>query len=208
MLTWLTWLGAIGAAYLLGSIPSGLLVGRLIFGVDVREHGSHRTGATNVLRTLGTKAAVAVFAMDLAKGLLAVLLARWLLPGEPWAHMLAAFAAAAGHNWPIFVGFRGGRGVIVSLAALCVMHIPVAALVLLTGFVVIWRTRYVSLGSMCGAIVAPLSSLAFYLHGDLPLPYLVYAIIGGALVVITHKDNIRRLLAGTESRIGQRVSAA
>jgi glycerol-3-phosphate acyltransferase PlsY len=205
MLAWFGLVVAVG--YLLGSIPSGLLIGRLIYGVDVREYGSRRTGATNVLRTFGKKAAVAVVVMDVAKAVLSVVVARWLLPDQPWAHVLAALAAAAGHNWPVFVGFRGGRGVIVSVAAVAVLYWPIALIIVLIGIVIIWRTRYVSLGSISGAAIAPLAALAFYLHGDVPLPYLAFAAAGGALVALVHKDNIGRLLAGTENRLGQRAQA-
>jgi acyl phosphate:glycerol-3-phosphate acyltransferase len=204
----ISWLGSIIAAYLLGSIPSGLLIGRLVFGIDIRKYGSQRTGATNVLRTLGKRAAIVALLMDAGKGVLAVLLAQAILPGEPWAHVAAALAVAAGHNWPLFVGFRGGRGVIVSAAVLGVMNLWVLAGTVVVGLALIWRTRYVSLGSVVGSSVSPLIALFFYLRGEMPLPYLVYTILGAALIVAVHRDNIRRLLQGTENRLGQRVHTA
>lgn len=201
----INWLVVAVAAYLLGSIPSGLLIGRLVFGVDVREYGSRRTGATNVLRTLGTKAAVAALLMDIGKGIAAVALARVILPESPWAHVLAAFLAAAGHNWPIFVGFRGGRGVVVSAAALIVLKPEIFLFITVVSSTVVWRTRYVSLGSVVGALLSPLAGIFFYLRGEMPLAYLIFTIIGAVLVVSSHKDNITRLMAGTENRLGQRV---
>src|SRR5688572_27185419 len=123
----LPWIAVGVSAYLLGSIPSGLWIGRLVFGIDPREYGSRRTGATNVLRTMGTKAALAVLVLDVAKGVAAVALARALMPYEPWGHVLAAFSAAAGHNWPLFSGFRGGKGVIVSATGVGMLYWPILA---------------------------------------------------------------------------------
>ena len=198
------------AAYLLGSIPSGLWIGRIFFGIDVREYGSRRTGATNVLRTMGKKAAAGATIADVLKAVLAVVLARWLLPTQPWAHVLAAVMVAVGHNWPVFVGFRGGRGVLVSFAATGVLYWPVFAILLLVGIVVIAATRYVSLGSVLGAALAPVLFLAahFLSPGDVPWAYVIYAVLGAALVIGSHKDNLQRLRAGTESKLGQRVQRA
>jgi glycerol-3-phosphate acyltransferase PlsY len=202
------WLVIAVAAYLLGSIPSGVLVGRIYRGIDVRDYGSKRTGATNVLRTMGKGAAAVALVMDAAKAVVAVMVARWILPYEPWAHVLAAVAVTAGHNWPIFAGFRGGRGVIVSAAAVGVLHFPALVLMLIPGVAALWRTRYVSLGSIVSAAMAPPSFLFFYLRGDVPFAYLAYAVVGAAVVILAHRDNIRRLLSGSESRLGQRVNTA
>jgi acyl phosphate:glycerol-3-phosphate acyltransferase len=199
----LRWLAAILVAYLLGSIPCGLLVGRLAYGIDVRDFGSHRTGMTNVLRTMGKGAALTVLLLDVLKAVVAVLFARWLLPTEPWAHVLAALAVAAGHNWPIFGGFRGGRGVVVSGTCLGVMYPPVLLIIVAVGLIVIWRTRYVSLGSVVSTALAPPLMLLAYSQGLVPFAYLAYSIVGAVLIIAAHKDNIGRLLAGTESQIGQ-----
>ncbi len=201
----LLWLVALIAAYLFGSIQSGLLIGRLVFGIDPRDFGSRRTGATNVLRTMGAKAAVAVVVMDALKAVFGIGVARILLPDEPWAHVLAAFTVAAGHNWPVFAGFRGGKGVIVSAIATGMLYWPVLALIVPVGLIVVWLTRYVSLGSMIGAVVTALAAVVFFERGDIQLPYLVYYLIGAALVLFTHRENIARLMAGTENRLGKRV---
>jgi glycerol-3-phosphate acyltransferase PlsY len=208
MVPWVPWIAAVAVAYLVGSIPSGLLIGKLVYGIDVREFGSGRTGTTNVLRTMGKGPAVAALVLDLSKGALAVLFARWLLPQEPWAQVLAAVAVAAGHNWPVFSGFRGGRGVIVSLAAMGVLYLPVALAALAVGLLVIWRTRYVSLGSMIGSAAAPPLMLLAYTQGRVPFPFFVYSVLGAILVIASHRDNIARLLAGTESRLGQPAATA
>jgi glycerol-3-phosphate acyltransferase PlsY len=204
----LRWLAAVLVAYLLGSIPCGLLFGRMAHGIDVRDYGSHRTGMTNVLRTMGKGAAITVLLLDALKAVLAVLFARWLLPAEPWAHVLAALAVAAGHNWPIFGGFRGGRGVVVSATCLGVMYPPALLIIAVVGVFLIWRTRYVSLGSVVGTALAPPLMLFAYTQGQVPFPYLVYSIVGAVLIIASHKDNIGRLLAGTESQIGQSARPA
>jgi acyl phosphate:glycerol-3-phosphate acyltransferase len=161
-----------------------------------------------VLRTMGTRAAVAVAVMDALKGTAAVVLARWLLPDAPWAHVLAAFAAAAGHTWPVFSGFRGGKGVIVSGVAVGVLYWPILLALLVVGPVVVAATRFVSLGSMAGAVVTAALAIAAYFAGQIPLPYLFYFVVAAALVIWTHRQNIGRLLAGTENRLGQRVQTA
>jgi glycerol-3-phosphate acyltransferase PlsY len=209
-LPWLPWLVVALAGYLLGSIPSGLWIGKLFFGIDVREYGSHRTGATNVLRTMGKGAAAGATAMDVLKAVLSVALARWLLPTEPWAHVLAAVAVAVGHNWPVFVGFRGGRGVLVSWTATGVLYWPVLVILLVFGVALIWWTRYVSLASVLGAALAPFLFLGFHFltPGEVPWPYVIYAFVGATLIVAAHKDNIERLRHGTESKFGQRVQPA
>ncbi|HEU5318170.1 MAG TPA: glycerol-3-phosphate 1-O-acyltransferase PlsY [Chloroflexota bacterium] len=203
-----TW-GAIAAlAYLLGSIPSGVWVGRAVFGIDPREHGSRGTGATNVLRTMGTKAAFAVALMDALKGAAAVVLARWLAPAEPWAHVLAAFLVAAGHTWPLFSGFRGGKGVIVSAVAVGVLYWPILVVIVPIGALLVARTRLVSLASISGALVTAALGVAARAAGRIPDAYLFYFVAAAVLVVWTHRQNIGRLASGTENRLGQRVQTA
>ena len=193
-------LAALG--YLLGSIPSGLVVGRLVRGIDVREHGSGKTGFTNVLRTVGVRWGVLVLAADLAKGALPVLVAR-LVSDEPYVQTVAGLAAIAGHDWPVYVGFRGGRGVATSYGGALAMS-PIAALALLpaaAGLVGVTRIM-----SMMSVGMAPLLAVlfvvlaAFDLH---PWAYAVYAVIAAALLLVLHRENLRRLLAGTEPKLGQ-----
>jgi glycerol-3-phosphate acyltransferase PlsY len=203
--------------YLLGSIPIGYLLSRRQAKVDVRAYGSGRTGATNVLRTVGRKWAIIVAALDICKGALAVVIAglvvgsEYLLVGDSslwWvltsAQVLAALAAVAGHIWSPFLKFKGGRGVATffgGLVALC----PVAALfggeVLIIGA---GLTRFVSLGSIAGAagsyaILVPLTIL-----NGFPVEYLFYAVVGGVIIFIMHRDNIRRLISGKERKLGDK----
>jgi glycerol-3-phosphate acyltransferase PlsY len=193
--------------YLLGAIPFGLIIGRVARGIDIREYGSHRTGATNALRTLGARAAAFVFVLDVAKGVAAVLLARTLFGSDPlveWAAAAAGLAAVVGHNWSVFIGFTGGRGVATSTGALGALA-PLALLVLAPVVVlVIWRSRFVSLGSITGSLLSPFAVAAFALADLAPLPAIAYAAAAGLLVTAAHSDNIARLRAGTERRIGQK----
>ena len=193
--------------YVLGAIPFGLIIGRVSRGIDIREFGSHRTGATNALRTLGLRAAAFVFVLDVAKGVAAVLLARTLFGADPlveWAAAAAGLAAVIGHNWSVFIGFTGGRGVATSTGALGALA-PWALLVLAPLVVLlIWRSRFVSLGSITGSLLSPFVVAAFALAGLAPPPAIAYAAAAGLLVTAAHADNIARLRAGTERRIGQK----
>jgi glycerol-3-phosphate acyltransferase PlsY len=191
--------------YLLGAIPFGLIIGRLTRGIDLREFGSHRTGATNALRTLGLPAATLVFLLDVGKGIAAVIVARLLFADDPlveWTAAVAGFAAIVGHNWSILIRFTGGRGVATSAGALGAMS-PWTILVIAPIVIgLIWRTRYVSLGSITGGLLAPVITGALWLGGLASIPAIVYALASGLLVTAAHADNIARLRAGTERRIG------
>jgi len=200
---------AAAVGYLLGAVPFGLITGRLTKGIDLRAYGSHRTGATNALRTLGAKAAALVFVLDVAKGVAAVLIARTLAGDDPeWAAAVAGFAAIVGHNWSVFIGFTGGRGVATSAGALGAVTpwtlVVISPLVVL----VIWRSRYVSLGSIVGALLAPIVTVGWVVLGQANVPAIAYAVASGALVTAAHADNIGRLRAGTERKIGQQEAVS
>lgn len=193
--------------YLLGAIPFGLIIGRLTKGIDLREYGSHRTGATNALRTLGRRDAAAVFLLDVAKGVAAVLLARVLFADDPmveWAAAVAGFAAIVGHNWSLFIGFKGGRGVATSAGALGAMSIWTMVIVAPIVVLVIWRSRYVSLGSITGALAAPIVTALLAGIGAATVAAFACAAASGLLVTAAHADNIGRLRSGTERKIGQK----
>ncbi len=193
--------------YLLGAIPFGLLIGRMTRGIDLREYGSHRTGATNALRTLGARTAALVLVLDVAKGVAAVVLVRLLFASDSqveWAAAVAGFAAIVGHNWSAFIGFTGGRGVATSSGALGAMSIWTIAILVPIVFAVMWRSRYVSLGSVIGALLAPVITFILWWFGAASVPAIVYALAAGVLVTVAHADNIARLRAGTERRIGQK----
>jgi acyl phosphate:glycerol-3-phosphate acyltransferase len=190
----------IAVGYGLGSIPTGLLIARWQKGVDIRQHGSGNIGMTNVLRAVGKGAAALTLLGDLAKGLLPVLLARaWVT--SPWAIGLVALAAVVGHLYPLFAGFHGGKGVATTLGAfLSLLPGPLLIAFVVWAACVAFR-RQVSLGSLAAAATLPIAAL---LCGA-PAAYVLSALLAAALIWYRHGDNIRRLLAGTEPTLGQRV---
>ena len=189
-------------SYLLGSVPWGYIFLRWRSGVDIREYGSGRIGMSNVLRTGGGKVATLVLALDLGKGLLAVLLARVVI-GSATAEVVAGLMVLAGHNWPVFLQFRGGRGIATGLGGLSIMA-PIPAAIGLVFFVPITLvSRYLSLGSMIGIVIIWLSLLVLTVVGMYSGTYSIYAFLGGAIILWQHRDNLRRILQGNELRLGR-----
>ena len=199
--------------YLLGSIPFGLLIGKRSNKVDVRQYGSGKIGATNVLRAVGRKAAALVVFLDVSKGALAVVLAGLIIGrsylvvgdfglGALVAQVLAALAAMAGHNWSVFLKFQGGRGVATfmgGLIALC----PVAAIFGGEIFIIgAGLTKFASLGSIAGTVGTYAILVPLTIMNGFPIEYLVYALIGTIVVIVMHRDNIRRLVSGKERKLG------
>ena len=194
---------AILGAYLIGAVPIGWLVARA-FGVsDIRRHGSGNIGATNVLRTLGRLPAIVTLLGDVAKGYAAVALAAYLVWPDPRPIAAATVAAVVGNCWSVFLGFRGGKGGATGLGALLRL-VPWATLAALPVFVaIVATTRYVSLGTLLGALCVPLGAALL----GYPIPYVLAALAGALIVVGRHHANIGRLWAGTESRLGQKSTA-
>lgn len=191
-------------AYLLGAIPFGLLIGRA-YGVDIRRHGSGNIGATNALRTIGWRASAIVLVLDILKATLPLIAARWLV-GDAVLDAMLGLAAVAGHNWPVYIGWKGGRGVASSLGVMAVLC-PVATLgAAAIGVSLIAWSRYVSLGSVTGAVAVPVFTVVYArLVAPIPLAYIVLSVALGILVVVQHRDNIKRLLAGNERKLGQKA---
>jgi acyl phosphate:glycerol-3-phosphate acyltransferase len=192
-------LQVVAAAYLIGSIPFSFLVARA-FGVhDVRLVGSGNVGATNVLRSAGRAAGALALVLDVGKGAAASALAEQLAPGDAALPAAAAVAAVVGHMFPVWLRFRGGKGVATGLGAFAPLA-PTAALGAIAAFAVVaLATRFVSLGSVAGAVA--LAGLALGLRG--PDPVAVAAVVSAALVVFRHRSNLRRILGGTERLMGQ-----
>jgi glycerol-3-phosphate acyltransferase PlsY len=183
-------------AYLIGSIPFGYLIVRKKMGADIRQTGSGGTGATNVSRRAGKAAGVLTLILDAAKGCAAVLIAK-ALTGDDWVIAAAAIAALVGHIFPVWLGFRGGKGVATGVGIFLVLA-PIALLCAGVIFVaIVALTRYVSLGSIIAAMLIP---VFVWLQSDLR-PLMTAAIVGAALIVFAHRGNIQRLASGTESRI-------
>jgi len=194
---------AILGAYLIGAVPIGWLVARA-FGVsDIRRHGSGNIGATNVLRTLGRLPAIVTLLGDVAKGYAAVALAAYLVWPDPRPIAAATVAAVVGNCWSVFLGFRGGKGGATGLGALLRL-VPWATLAALPVFVaIVATTRYVSLGTLLGALCVPLGAALL----GYPIAYVLAALAAALIVVGRHHANIGRLWAGTESRLGQKSTA-
>jgi glycerol-3-phosphate acyltransferase PlsY len=203
-------------AYLLGSIPTGYLVARWVKGIDIRQFGSGGTGATNVLRTVGKGPAVAVLLVDLLKGLLSVLLVKvafpyllLALPGspltadwQPWLEVLAGLMALIGHSRSIWINFTGGKSAASGLGILLALAWPVALGAIAAFAITLGLSRIVSLSSMAAAI----ATIALMFLTSQPLPYGLFALVGGVYVILRHRTNIERLLAGTEPRLGRQPS--
>lgn len=194
-------------AYLLGSIPFGYLIVRAKSGGDVRETGSGGTGATNVTRRAGKGAGLLTLALDALKGALAVVLARWLLApgfGINWWVAACALAVVAGHVFPVWLKFRGGKGVATGLGAFVCLA-PLAVACAAAVFVaVVWATRLVSLGSITAAALLPLFVWLLYARGASGAefdPVVACAVTGAALIVFMHRANMGRLLKGRENKL-------
>lgn len=207
------------AAYLLGSIPTGYLVGRIFKGIDLRQEGSGSTGATNVLRTLGKGPAIFVLSVDVLKGVGAIALVKWTYYLEfisklaplpileswlPWMITAAGLLAVVGHSRSIWLGFAGGKSVATSLGVLLAMSWVVGLATLGVFALSLAISRIVSLSSIAGAIAV--SGIMYATHQ--PLPFILFAIAGGIYVIWRHRSNIQRLLDGTEPRIGQKLETA
>jgi len=199
--------------YLIGAIPFGLIAVRLFRGVDVRDYGSGRTGSTNVLRTAGTKLALFTLAGDLAKGALPAVIG-WVLLNDhdaataQAAQVAGALAAVVGHNWPVYLRFRGGRGLASYVGGLGAMYWPAAlgcGVVLGLGSAAV--TRYMSLGAIVIVISFFVTMLALAILDLQPVAYMAYTVVGGGLILYQHRDNIQRLRAGTERRLGEAAEA-
>lgn len=188
--------------YILGSLPWGLIAGYLWVRKDIRSYGSGSTGTTNVLRTAGKSAAAFVLVADIAKGVIPALVGR-LVFDEPWAAAVGASAAVVGHIWPVFAGFRGGKGVatafggVLGLTPVLALAFPVFALL------VVLPTRIVSVMSIAGAPLSGAIVVAAWLGGWTEGAYAAYAVLAVALIEFKHIPNMKRLAAGTEPRIGK-----
>lgn len=207
------WIGLLlVTAYLLGSIPTGYLAGRLLKGIDIREIGSGSTGATNVLRNLGKGPAVVVLLIDAAKGVGAVALVRgfFALTGssvlpetwKPWLVAVVALVAMLGHSKSIWINFTGGKSAATGLGVLFAMSWSVALSVLVLFVGVVSLSRIVSLGSMTAAIAVAVLMIVL----AQPLPYQIFGVVAGLYVILRHQANIQRIFAGTEPRLGKPAS--
>jgi glycerol-3-phosphate acyltransferase PlsY len=172
-------------------------------GTDIRRYGSGKTGFTNVLRTAGLRAGAFVLVADVVKGVVPVVIASRVLSDEPSVMTVAGLAAVAGHDWPVYAGFRGGRGVATSFGGLLAMNPIVTACLVPVGVALVGVTRIMSVMSVGMAPVGAAVFVALAIAGVHPWAYAVYALVAAALLVILHRENVRRLLTGTEPRLGK-----
>ena len=208
-------IGIIG--YLWGSIPAGYWMGKLIRGkdFDIRAYGSHKIGMTNVLRTLGRGPALFVLVFDLSKGIGPTLIATHVpfFYGAGWGPSVAGMAALIGHIYPIFIGFKGGRGVLTGAGALLVISPWTFLISMIVLAIAILTSRYVSLGSILGSVSTIICGIVFYIivllnpsfFAKATLPEMIFMVVGPLIIILVHHDNIGRLLSGTERKLGQKV---
>jgi acyl phosphate:glycerol-3-phosphate acyltransferase len=190
------------ASYLAGSIQFGLIVGRRARGVDIRDFGSGKTGFTNSLRTLGPGLSFVVLGGDFLKGALPVLAAA-ALSHNPKVEVVAATAAVLGHVWPVFAGFKGGRGVSTAFGATAAMMPPVGFILLLISIALVCVYRYMSLMSVAGAPTGAVLVWALVIGGREPVAYGFWALIATTIILVSHRENLQRLRNGTEPKIGE-----
>ena len=187
------------AAYVLGSIPFGLIISKLWAKIDIRHHGSGNIGMTNVMRTAGYIPGLLTLLFDSGKGAAAVLLAKQVTD-DPFLWFACGVMAVAGHNWSIFLRFRGGRGVATTAGVLAATQPAITVVLFIIWFLVVVFTRYVSLASITVAVVFPICQFLF----KVPLPELLLGMVVAAFTVFRHRPNIQRLLAGTEYKFGEK----
>ncbi len=192
------------ASFLIGAIPWGYVAGKASRGIDLRTVGSGGTGATNVLRTLGGRASVLVALLDILKGVLPVIIARAAGFNAAWV-AAAAVAAVVGHCWSPFIGFKGGKGVATGAGAAIALF-PLVLLIVPVMALVVWTTKYVSLGSLTAAAVGALLAVAYAAGGMLDWAYAIAILVISAVITVRHEGNIHRLLNGSERRIGETIS--
>ena len=198
-------------SYLLGSLPLGIIVSKLWKGIDIREHGSKNPGATNVYRVIGPIPALIVLVLDIGKGLVATLWLGRISIGQPFLNpvsliILAGIAVILGHVFPIFVGFKGGKGVATGLGVLISLAPVETIIALLLFLIIVGITRYVSLGSLSSAtfILLALIFEKYYLHKPISAVLLIMVLVIAIFIFYTHRSNIKRLLNGTENKFGRK----
>lgn len=185
-------------AYLLGNISTAYLVSKAAGNIDIRKHGSGNAGSTNVLRVLGVKAAIVVFIGDALKGVAAILIGRYL--AGSYGELLAGIFVVVGHNWPILLGGKGGKGIATTIGIMIPIDPLMVLAIVIIGIIIIIVTRYVSLASISGVVIFPIAMIITHK----PFEYIIFSLILSAMAIFKHRSNIGRLVKGKESKIGQK----
>ena len=188
--------------YLFGSFPSGYLAGKIAKGIDIRTLGSGSTGATNVLRHIGKRAAIAVFLLDVFKGIISILIAKYFLLNDSW-QVAIGLSTLIGHIWPIWLNWKGGKAVATGLGIFLGLSWQVGLATLGIFIVMIILFRIVSLASVSAALALPLIMFLSFKTSNISLPFLVISLLAMTLVIWRHRENIVRLIQGKEPRIGK-----
>ncbi|HHV46064.1 MAG TPA: glycerol-3-phosphate 1-O-acyltransferase PlsY [Tissierellia bacterium] len=188
-------------AYIIGSFSSSYVLGRVLKKADIRDYGSGNAGATNAVRVFGKKIGVLAFILDVLKGVLAVYIGNRLLGYD--GKLIAGFFAVAGHNWPVFLKFKGGKGIATSFGILLSIHWPTAVSILMVFIAVAVISRYISLSSIASAIVAPVA--VFIVKKPFDMKFFIMTLLLAILAIYRHRENIKRLMEGKEYRIGEKV---
>lgn len=183
-------------SYLIGSIPNGLILGKLLWNIDLREYGSHNIGATNAWRTLGKGPGLLIFFLDFLKGVIGVWLGS-MVSGTPISLVLVGIFAILGHSCSLFLHFKGGKGVATGLGVIAMLMPQTTIVIFLLWLIIVYLTRYVSLASIIAAAGVPL----FTWWANAPVEYITFGAVAAVFVIYRHKTNIKRLLNGTESKI-------
>lgn len=191
-------------AYLIGSVSFSYLFGRMLKGIDIRKHGSGNAGATNTLRVLGVGPAVTVLLLDVAKGIVAVWLPVWLGQDELWFRVLCGIAVIIGHNWPVYFGFKGGKGIASTIGVMATLAFLPALVAGIVAILAIAVTRYVSLGSLLFTAIMPVMILVL----NRPLPVLIISLLVAVFAFVRHRSNISKLLKGQENKLGSKKQAS
>jgi glycerol-3-phosphate acyltransferase PlsY len=186
-------------AYGIGSFSSAYFIGRVFKNIDIRKYGSGNAGATNAIRVMGNKLGIVTFLLDVLKGIIVVLVSRAIL-GDMGGY-IGGFAAVIGHNWPIFIGFKGGKGVATSLGVIFILHWPTAIICLLLGMVIFLITRYVSLGSILFLSSTPIVNAI--ITKEFNKMFFITTLFLALLAIYRHKANFQRLFNGTENKFGR-----
>lgn len=198
-------------AYLIGSINSSILISKAVMGKDIRESGSGNAGATNMLRTMGKKYAIITLVIDILKGVVALLLAMLAIKFGAYAvsMYIAGVAVVVGHNFPVFFGFKGGKGVATSLGVILLLDWKIGLITLVIALAIMAISKYVSLGSVMAALVFVIIQIVVMIATDsFDITRLVCVVILGGLLIIRHRANIKRLLNGTENKLGSKKKEA
>jgi acyl phosphate:glycerol-3-phosphate acyltransferase len=191
-------------AYLLGSVSFSYLFGRMLKGIDIRKHGSGNAGATNTLRVLGVGPAIAVLLLDMAKGVIAVWLPVWFGSDQLVSQVLCGIAVIVGHNWPVYFGFKGGKGIASTIGVMATLALVPALIAGLAAIAAIALTRYVSLGSLLFTLLMPILIIVM----GLPAPVLVISLLIAVFAFVRHRSNISKLLKGQENKLGASKKAS